>query len=69
MKLTYRRRTVAEVLDCSEGQVLKFERAGLLHARRPAGLRCVFYDPTEVAALAQRLLGTDATTQQDALHA
>lgn len=59
-KLILRRRAVAEALDCSQAQVIKFERAGLLHPRKlqdgPLKLRMVTYDPAEVTALAKRLL-------------
>ena len=61
-KLIFRRQTVADVLDCSQAQVIKFERAGLLHPRKladgPLKLRMVTYDPAEVAALAKRLLSS-----------
>jgi hypothetical protein len=62
-KLILRRKAVADALDCSQAQIIKFERAGLLHPRKlkdgPLKLRMVTYDPAEVAALAKRLLESD----------
>lgn len=49
-----RRRDAAGILGCSESQVLKFERQGLLRRVEIPGLRAVRYDTREVRALALR---------------
>jgi hypothetical protein len=63
MKLVMRRRNVAEALNVSQAQVMKFDRAGWLHPVNlkdtPFNIRCVVYDPEEVEALAKRLLASN----------
>ena len=58
-----RRRDAAVALSVSESQVLKWERAGLLHpidlsaiGKAAGGIRAVRYSSREVEALGQRLI-------------
>ena len=52
--ILYRRRDAAEKLAVSESQILKWERAGLLHRIPIPGIRATRYDAAEVDALAER---------------
>ena len=63
-KLIYRRREAADVLGFSQAQLLKFEREGLLHPIRLAGLRSVRYDAGEVEALAKRWIAEARNSEQ-----
>ena len=50
-----RRRDAADVLAVSQtAQILKFERAGLLHAVPVPGIRAIRYSADEVHGLARR---------------
>jgi predicted DNA-binding transcriptional regulator AlpA len=67
-KLIYRRREVADILGFSQAQILKFERAGLLHPIRIKGadgveLRSVRYAASEVESLGQRWIEQAATAE------
>lgn len=50
-----RRKRTAEILDCCESQVVKFESKGLLKAIRVEGVRAVWNDLDEVHRLAENI--------------
>jgi hypothetical protein len=54
----YRPRDAAKVLAVSESQVLKFERAGLLHPIAVPGIRAKRYAADEVHGLARQWIAT-----------
>jgi hypothetical protein len=49
-----RRRDAARKLGMSQGQLLKWEKQGIIRRVQVPGIRAVRYDAAEVAALAQR---------------
>jgi hypothetical protein len=54
--LLARRRDAARTLACSESQVLKYERQGLLTRVQLPGIRAARYAAEDVNALAKRLI-------------
>ena len=54
--LLARRRDAARTLACSESQVLKYERQGLLKRVQLPGIRAARYATEDVTALAKKLI-------------
>lgn len=55
-RLIYRRARAADLLDVSESQLVKWERAGWIAPVKYPGIRAVGYAAEDVEALARRII-------------